>query len=88
MGVTEQIYKILDEALEPEHLEVINDSGRHSGHAGDDGSGESHFTIEITTPKFDNISRIERHRVVYDLLRDKMQNLPHALAIKAKGTIS
>jgi len=50
--VAAEIEKRLREALAPSHLAVINDSDKHRGHAGHDGSGESHFTVEIEAPAF------------------------------------
>jgi BolA family transcriptional regulator, general stress-responsive regulator len=44
--IQSEIEALLSAAFAPSHLAVINDSGKHSGHSGDDGSGESHFTVE------------------------------------------
>src|SRR4051812_3858645 len=55
-----EITKRLTDALAPAHLEVVNDSAKHLGHAGHDGSGESHFTVDIVAPSFAGMSRIER----------------------------
>ena len=85
MGVGEEISRIIKDNLAPSHLEVINESHRHSGHAGDDGSGESHFRLIVVSSQFDGLSRIERHRMVYGLLKESLPNLPHALAIEAKS---
>jgi BolA protein len=64
---------------------VINDSARHSGHAGDDGSGESHFTVEIESAAFAGVSRLERQRMVNRALGDIPGQRVHALAVKAKA---
>ncbi len=50
--VAEEMRGLLTEAFAPTILEIINDSAQHAGHAGDDGSGESHFTIVIEAPSF------------------------------------
>ncbi len=84
-SVAAEISKRLREALDPSYLEVVNDSARHSGHAGDDGSGESHFTVEIVSPRFSGLSRLERQRAVNAALADLMRARIHALAIKAKA---
>ena len=70
-------------ALAPSRLVVTNDSARHSGHAGDDGSGESHFTVEIEAEQFAGMSRLERQRAVNAALGDLMRERIHALAIRA-----
>ncbi|NOU03291.1 MAG: BolA family transcriptional regulator, partial [Novosphingobium sp.] len=69
----------------PTQLAVINDSARHHGHAGDDGSGESHFTIEIESPAFAGQSRLERQRMVNRALGDIPGQRVHALAIRARA---
>lgn len=70
-------------ALAPTRLVVTNDSARHRGHAGDDGSGESHFTVEIEAPAFAGMTRLERQRAVNQALGDLLRDRIHALAIKA-----
>ena len=74
---------LLTEALAPLRLDVINDSARHHGHAGDDGSGESHFTVEIESAAFAGKNRLERQRMVNRALGDIPGTRVHALAIKA-----
>ena len=64
---------------------MINDSARHHGHAGDDGSGESHFTVEIEAEAFAGMSRLERQRAVNAALGDLMRERVHALAIRARA---
>jgi len=83
--VTAEIDQRLRAALAPERLEVINDSARHHGHAGDDGSGESHFTVEIVSAAFDGMSRVARQRAVNAALADLLRDRIHALAIKARA---
>ena len=73
----------LTAAFAPTRLDVINDSARHHGHLGDDGSGESHFTIEIESAAFAGKSRLERQRMVNRALGDLPGQRVHALAIKA-----
>ena len=76
---------LLIAALSPMHLAIINDSAKHSGHSGDDGSGESHFTIEIEAAAFSGVSRVMRQRMVNQALGDIPGQRVHALAIKAKA---
>ena len=73
----------LAQALQPLKLEIINESHRHVGHAGDDGSGESHFFVNIVSDMFIDKSRVERHRMVHDILKDEMMGRIHALSFKA-----
>lgn len=80
-----EMERLLTQALNPTHLEVINDSASHHGHAGDDGSGESHFTIVIEAPVFAGVNRLQRQRMVNSALGDIPGERVHAIAIKARG---
>ena len=57
-----EIQALLTAAFAPTHLAVINDSAKHHGHMGDDGTGESHFTVEIVSAAFAGVSRLQRQR--------------------------
>jgi BolA family transcriptional regulator, general stress-responsive regulator len=81
--IASEMESLLTAAFAPTRLAVINDSGQHSGHMGDDGSGESHFTIEIEATAFAGQSRIDRQRMVNKALGDLPGQRVHALAIKA-----
>jgi len=81
--ITNIIKQKLKTALAPAHLEVINDSHKHEGHAGHDGSGESHFTVVITAEAFRGQSRVAQQRMVMSALKEELAGKIHALAIKA-----
>jgi len=83
--VAAEIDQRLRAALAPTRLEVINDSAKHRGHMGDDGSGESHFTVEIEAAQFAGMTRLERQRAVNAALGDLMRDKIHALAIRARA---
>ena len=83
--IAPEIERRLRAALQPAHLVVTNDSARHRGHAGDDGSGESHFTVRIVAADFAGMSRLQRQRAVNAALADLLKNRIHALAIEAKA---
>ena len=74
---------LLSAAFSPSRLQVINDSAKHRGHAGDDGSGESHFSLTIESPAFAGLNRVQRQRAVYAALGEIMTDKVHALSIKA-----
>jgi BolA protein len=80
-----EIEQLLTEAFAPTHLAVINDSDRHRGHSGHDGSGESHFTVEIESDRFAGVNRLQRQRLVNAALGDLPGQRVHALAIKARA---
>ncbi len=80
-----EMEKMLTDAFAPVRLAVINDSAKHSGHSGDDGSGESHFTVVIEAEAFAGVSRVNRQRMVNKALGDLPGQRVHALAIKASA---
>jgi BolA family transcriptional regulator, general stress-responsive regulator len=70
-------------ALAPSQIEVQDDSHLHAGHAG--AREGRHFTVRLTTSRFDGLSRVARHRLVYDSLGSLADQGVHALAIVAKA---
>ena len=80
-----EMESLLRAAFSPTQLAVINDSAAHSGHSGDDGSGESHFTVEIESAAFAGVSRVNRQRMINKALGDLPGQRVHALAIKARA---
>jgi BolA protein len=89
-GITaEAIRRHLEELLAPTRLEVIDESFQHEGHAGADGTGfGTHFRVRIASPKFAGLSRVARHRLVYDALRVFVARGLHALAIETSDSSS
>ncbi len=81
--IEQEMHSMLTRAFAPSRLAVVNDSASHSGHSGDDGSGESHFTVEIESAAFTGVSRLQRQRMVNMALGDIPGQRVHALAIKA-----
>ncbi|GAA5990246.1 hypothetical protein JCM5350_000439 [Sporobolomyces pararoseus] len=79
----------LEAALSPSILEITNDSSKHRHHAPmravGGGDGESHFTVQIVSDKFEGLRAIQRHRLVNDTLKEEFAAGLHALAIKAKS---
>lgn len=80
MAAQDEITKRLTAAFAPRDLQVINESHKHAGHSGDDGSGESHFRVVIRADAFAAMSRVERHRAVHKALGDLNTRI-HALAL-------
>jgi len=77
------LHTTLQQALQATQLEVQDESAQHAGHAGVNASGlGSHFRVRIASPRFAGLSRLERHRLVYDAVQDFMQQGLHALAIE------
>lgn len=82
-AMQERIKEKLAHGLQPLRLDIVNDSARHAGHAGDDGSGESHFRVTVVSPLFAGSGRVARQRMVYDLLAEELKGGIHALSICA-----
>lgn len=78
-----EITTLLTATFAPVRLKVSNDSAQHHGHAGDDGSGESHFSVAIESDAFTGKSRLERQRMINAALGDIPGSRVHALAIRA-----
>ena len=86
MSVTEEIRQKLEQQFLPTHLEVLDESEQHRGHAGYQEGGESHFQVNIKSQAFDNMSRIEKHRAVHKALGADIVGRIHALALKIEGS--
>ena len=81
MNVAERIEQRLAD-LDPEALELTDDSAQHAGHEGAKGGG-GHFRLTIVSKAFCGKSSQARHRMIYDALAPMMKREIHALAIKA-----
>lgn len=83
LPLSAQIHARLTERLQPTALQVIDESAAHAGHAGASASGQgSHMRVCIASPLFAPLSRVQRHRLVYDALQDFIDQGLHALAIE------
>lgn len=85
MSVEQEITTRLQAAFSPDVLEVRNDSARHAGHAGDDGSGESHFHVTIQSNAFAGKSRVAQHRAVHEAMGKDLLDRIHALGLTIKA---
>ncbi|MBN8531458.1 MAG: BolA family transcriptional regulator [Alphaproteobacteria bacterium] len=80
----QRIKAILAERLAPTQLTITDDSHRHAGHAGAQPGGETHYTIAIISEAFCGLSRVARHRLVYDALKAEFAAGLHALSINTQ----
>lgn len=82
-GLADRMAACLQEKLQPTQLEVIDESAAHAGHTGSNGTPYgTHFRVRITTPLFTDLTRVARHRLVYDALQDFIAQGVHAIAIE------
>jgi BolA protein len=79
----ERIRALLEAALSPQSLEVVDDSARHAGHAGAR-DGRGHFDVDVVSEAFAGLLPLARHRKVYAALGEMMQTDIHALSIRAR----
>lgn len=84
----ERIMKAMS-ALNPTYLDLKNESQKHAGHTqhlgGAGFTGETHYKLVIVSPLFEGQSRIDRQRMVMNLLKDEFSTGLHALEIKASA---
>lgn len=76
------IRTVLEAALHPQELEILDDSAAHAGHAGAR-QGGGHFSVYIVAEAFEGKTLVQRHQLVYQALGDLMRSEIHALMIKA-----
>ncbi|MEI8296367.1 MAG: BolA family protein [Alphaproteobacteria bacterium] len=78
----ENLRNKLEVALQPHHLEIIDESARHQGHQGHRPGFVTHVRISITSEQFVGLSRLERHRRVHEILAEELASSLHALELK------
>jgi len=83
MRTADLITKKLTEAFAPQSLKVVDESDQHEGHAGHRPGGQTHYRIYIVSEAFKGKTRLERHRMINQLLSAELTGGIHALAIHA-----
>ena len=87
MNIEDQIRSKLTTAFSPELIEIKNESQLHQGHAGSPNSGESHFRVRVVSTEFEGKTRVERHRMINEVLSEELAGPVHALAISADTAV-
>lgn len=86
--VADSMRRKLAAELQPLRLDIADNSEQHAGHGGYRGragySGETHFTIEVVSQRFEGLTSIKRHRLVYGILDQEMRSPVHALSLITK----
>lgn len=82
MHMDDLIKRLVEEKLAPSSFELINESHKHAGHAGDDGSGQTHYKLKVASKSFEGLSRIERQRLVLSLLSEAFDKGLHAISLE------
>ncbi|MEZ5813284.1 MAG: BolA family protein [Alphaproteobacteria bacterium] len=76
------IKQLIEENFNPVEFELINESYKHLGHVGDDGSGQTHYKLIVVSEMFQNCSRIDRQRAVMQVLSPAFSKGLHAVSVK------
>ncbi len=71
--------------FQPIFIEIVDDSGRHAGHAGAAPGGETHFNVTLVSAAFSGLSRVARSRAVHAALAAELEGGLHALALKLRA---
>lgn len=79
-----RIERTLAAQFAPTALALIDESGKHAGHAGARPEGETHFRLQLVSEAFAGLSRVARQRLVYQALHEEFDTGLHALALDLK----
>lgn len=71
----------LEHLFEIDRFDLHDESQNHAGHQGNSGGG--HYQLLIISNDFVGMSKLQRHRTIYNALKDLFPNQIHALGIKA-----
>ena len=85
MSRIDTIRTLLQKQLSPVQLEITDESAKHSGHAGAGDAVETHFNLYIVSDHFKGVNRVQRHRMINEVLATLYKQGLHALAITAKS---
>ncbi len=81
MSIKQEMEATLNDAFAPVEMRLVDQSHLHEGHAGHDGRGESHFKLTMTSAKFSGVNRVNRQRMVHEVLDSYLKGRVHALAM-------
>ncbi|AFX99054.1 bolA-like family protein [Candidatus Endolissoclinum faulkneri L2] len=81
MTIAETIQIKLQKAFAPSMMEITDESDMHIGHAGKRSESETHFRIIIVSPIFDKLSRVQRYRMVHNVIANELENAVHAVSM-------
>ena len=81
MNFEEKIKLTVEKNLECVYFELINESYKHHGHVGDDGSGQTHFKLVVVSPQFEGMGRVMRHRLVNNMLDPLYKQGLHSVSL-------
>jgi BolA protein len=84
-SVTQTIKDKLEAALAPSILELGNESHQHAHHFKGELTGETHFALLLVSAAFEGKSRVQRHQMVNEILKDELAGPVHALRMRLRS---
>jgi len=78
LSTAEKIERKMRTVLDAQRVEVIDESWKHAGHG-----ATGHFVLRVVSPRFEGVSQLDRHRMVFAALSEEMGSAIHALSVKA-----
>ena len=76
---------VLAEAFAPLRMTIEDESALHAGHSGARDAGETHYRVALVSEKFTNLSRVERSRIVHNVLTGEFEGGLHALSLSLRS---
>ncbi len=76
---------ILEQNFAPVRMTVEDESARHAGHAGASSAGETHYNVTLVSERFTALSRVERSRIVHNVLKGEFEQGLHALSLSLRS---
>lgn len=87
MHMDDLIRNLVEENLHPEHMELINESYKHAGHAGDDGSGQTHYKLMVVSTAYECMSMVEAQRLTMRALKTAFDKGLHSISLKLRAPV-
>jgi len=82
MTMEEKIKNAVEAAMDVHEMQLVNESHKHAGHAGDDGTGQTHFKLMVVSPVFEGHNRVQRQRLINAALSKCFEEGLHAISLK------
>jgi BolA protein len=82
MDRSDRLYHLIEKKLQPEKLDIVDESHLHQGHSGWQEGGQTHYRVVIKASTLNGLSRIAQHRAINDAVKQEFASGLHALAIK------
>ncbi len=82
MSRADRMRQLLQDAFNPDQIDIIDDSHKHKGHGGWREGGETHYRLEISAESLKGLSRVKAQQSIYKILKPEFETGLHALSIR------